>query len=99
MAAASNWVDSAKISLTLELITDSSVHFLILTLIYLQSQGLSQLMTKLFVSSSFKDAASSGEKGWKWSRSSLAALILVVLEQRREQGGQSSCSFGAVQVG
>lgn len=36
-----------KISLTLELITDNSVHFLILATIYVQSQGRSQLMTKL----------------------------------------------------
>lgn len=34
-----------KLMLTLELSTDSSVHFLILTTIYLQSQGPSQLVT------------------------------------------------------
>lgn len=38
-----------ELMLTLELTTDSSVHFLILTTIYLQSQGPSQLVIKLFV--------------------------------------------------
>lgn len=74
------------------LVTDCSVHFLTFRTAYLSARSVSQLIPWAFVSSSFKDAASPGERGWNWVALPCSPDAGVYMNEGSQEGRPAACS-------